>query len=1695
MKIRNLQEYINHLTENKPIQVLGASNDPLLTKLAGEIENLSSYIGPITKHATNTGAQIFYEFLQNADDEGAKEAFFYFDEYNFVVINNGIPFNTDIIGTGNSEGTQRKGQLKSFLAKQKGNKYGDKSSIGRYGQGSKLLYDLLIPVHKNGENIIENDKENALIKEIIDELKGPIIFSWKHFSDLERLFGWRNDSFSLESCADDNVPLLTKIVFTFYPAGLSECANTIKKNDAELFRIEELKKCISFLNDIRQEFSFFLNFKKGTLIYIPLGEGQNRQLNGLLNQSLLLGIATSLVFLKNLENVQVLNKEVKKPDFIIIDLPRITGESEDFKITIGLPRNPKEVELINFYQFFPITKTMYGLKFIIQSKAYSIGGDRQQIDLGDQRNQVVLEKISESIGKHILSLHFLENREELIELIKCIVSTDTNKIKNDRFIEKWFYQDLLEVIKNVLPTTNGFSNSPDSIKIKRTDLPVSPSDFGFEDWNWLDEGLADYYDEIKDQLEIEEYSIIALLEKCTDREKLSDWFAKLSAEDFLRLLTEIEDAVSYPTLKNLPIVHFSNGETYTLSEIEERFDLYFITPELEPLESIFKKNNLICGGIELFQSSELSSRIGRKGWYSKYEYLKRFASAISELPLNRDDKWKIFRAFKDIPDAEKLLKSEMLLFENQAGEKRPLDKLIRNATNLAPSGILQKYAIKASEIFHDEMNEWMMQEAEIWDHLIEDWEENNPPFEAQLFVQAVGDLQMIFEKSKSNEKFPTDKLWICTDENGWITSGDLFYNKKLLGLSKTDYLLMCEAIKRITDLRAVPYNYLPILQKAEFADLSNISLRGLSEHWLQNGQNQFEVSGEEFRLITSVLSSGSFFNYFIVTKGQHEKQYLIKKKATGEFQYFSKDQLLNQFLITKNEFFLLPGELELNFQEDTSLIKENEGFANQLIDKFGAERAFINMVVRQSENVKLKFLTRLDRIELSSGPEPKEYKEEFEGKIINIIATQKWENNFKDKIYIDESPLDEYNYNEKIVINNLKSDLPGIQFSLSKLNSFYEGKSDALAKVRSKLDGIKTGSLFSNISNYDLTQLKREILELEQIENVEQLGFLITFFESESGKADCVEADFEQLDLSLLSKEEALQSFFEKKIYFCSNYPLPVDWFDLSKYIDTSHQELILPKETVPQWIANWKNERETDEKTKFLIKAGLQKNDSAVIECRKRLNRNEMPTQNCIDELAASKYFSQNTLHWLSTKFSWPILNSSEKVKACNHLIQQYLSRHEDLPDYLLSLTTDGEQIMNEIIEIDNIEGEWFYVESLDNGKHNEVWVKVFLTPNRTFIEGVDRSYKNVFYKRLEDIGIKKCFLKKEIKPEDSLTIKEWDVEFYKIWREDDGKQYSIFLSDQPIPFEFSLDKGEENELIGKWNIGEVGRLEEKGLNKLYLHIKDNENVLKILGDNQDVLFKGDAEKLVKLMTASLGAKSIGTDIVVPIGGNGGDPQGPVRTIGGYHFDEHLSEEEYKRLNENLDIVKKLLNVVDSKLLDEIIENIESIIEALEKRDKKVTPNSLVGLIGERLVVLALQHEHPLANIEYVAYEEPRYDIVFDDQEIRKKIDVKSTIHSIFEEGDSIPFFLKKSQFEYIRQNPNENYFIIRLSLFDLKLDRIYEKYKDRIGEEVEKEVMIPWIDKDLSQFVLDKDFLDGFRKLIMTFKMNVPPKDEGVF
>jgi len=193
-------------------------------------EDINKFITPFLDMAQDW--QAIYEFLQNSFDAKSKIFIIYFDEEYLLAFNNGESFSFEGIRSILNIGQSTKDS---------------KNNIGKFGVGFKIVHRLI------GEG-------NGLYE--INNLNGPILFSWENLSDIQSLlkvnkfddikyinpeFQIAKDTFAFK----DNSPWLFKILITNFPCGLNEEINDLKYDlRKDLFEFNELDKLKEFINKI-----------------------------------------------------------------------------------------------------------------------------------------------------------------------------------------------------------------------------------------------------------------------------------------------------------------------------------------------------------------------------------------------------------------------------------------------------------------------------------------------------------------------------------------------------------------------------------------------------------------------------------------------------------------------------------------------------------------------------------------------------------------------------------------------------------------------------------------------------------------------------------------------------------------------------------------------------------------------------------------------------------------------------------------------------------------------------------------------------------------------------------------------------------------------------------------------------------------------------------------------------------------------------------------------------------------------------------------------------------------------------------------------------------------------------------------------------------------------------------------------------
>lgn len=1074
MKVRNLKQYIEILTKNSSsIPALGGEDDFLLIDYYGKKVILDQHLTDLPNFATDPRTQIYYELMQNAEDAESESLHFFFNDHGILVLNNGRPFRTD--------STEGGGQLFEFLFKGKGQKANNPKQIGEHGQGSKLLYSLILPNEYGG------DKKESVRKNLMQELRGPILLSWQKESDVMKLCTWSEQPFEYTgNCEDQDYPLLTKIILTYYPAELGEVATLYDGREEELFSKTEMASLVQFLNKIRFNVTW-TDFRRGTLLYIPLGEGQGEKMVSNWGSAVKQGISFSLDFLKHLKYVYVNGEQIRRSGLNVVQLADLTTGEKPVSLQLAMPNVHERLDdkAINFYKFFPIARARYGLNYLINTKAYDVGAARQEIDITDDNNNHILMDISVRIVEYIKQLREDGDRGALILFLRCAVWNSPN----DNFFREYFHEKIVEAFANNLPTEVGFADSASTVRIKKTDLPIQPEALGISEWAWLDESLADVYDQVGSSLGINSCTLTDLLEAAAEKPELKTWMFSLAEMQYLQLLEEVQATVQNPFwITGIRCWRFSDGEVYTLKEILENDTLILVLPEMAGLDAFLKMAEAPIGGWGLEQLAQLDTLV-RKAFphliQLMWERVTKQLSAIENLP--RDDKWAIFRIYHADTTGQKYLEEQLGIFLNTRQEKKALGHLTNKATTWTPSGILDSLSILAAE-FIPEMEQYFIAQEAVWEYLLHHWQivEEHLQAGARAYPAKLQDVCKIFNSAPARAELIGESVpWILLPSGALASSEEVFCQEGLEAFNAEQYTGLNNFISSNTSLKLVDPELFSALLEAPFAPACQSGLEaikwGLQESEIIVGRSTIELL---YRIRT--IKEG-FFNLFTIKSANSPNTFLLSKNDGGHTQYFTADTKLIEFLDQVVGYKLLPKELLNVFEGDASLKNEpaDDDFVVDLINDFGANEALVDIVLqRKATSVQQLFLEKIKAINILSDDKNENYKDTFEFKSIKILTKhESWIGDYKHKVFIDSVNIEKFEYRDDVKFGDLKQ-----SFSLAKLLPEEFGElSGKLASVKPKMAGSRFGDLLTN-KQYDPNKI---INNLAVAPNAYQLAFLV----------------------------------------------------------------------------------------------------------------------------------------------------------------------------------------------------------------------------------------------------------------------------------------------------------------------------------------------------------------------------------------------------------------------------------------------------------------------------------------------------------------------------------------------------------------------------------------------------------------------------
>ncbi|NJX15523.1 sacsin N-terminal ATP-binding-like domain-containing protein [Tamlana crocina] len=664
--------------------------------------------------------QAIYEFIQNAVDCGSSQFFIFYNDKYFLAVNNGKPFNhKDVLSILNIADT-----TKDYSC----------DNIGRFGIGFKLVHRLV-------------GKDEG-IKELIEDYKGPVIFSWNNLGELKQLLGnspvFPNFVKNPKNIDDITGPWLFKIIATNFPTEPGEKVLDINYKETVLFPYSELKEIIDYLKEnfkTHQGRFDFENLEQGSLFFLKLGEGKRALLDNDY-KGLESGVQYSMNFLKNLKEVYINENSLKKSDLVIKSF-EIKKESElfneinpeysncDIKIALGFT-DYKKAEGIrkspNFYKYFPMGDETNGFSFIIHCDSFDIEANRRKLH-DSNKNRKLFPQISNFITQYAEEKKE-SNRNEFLNFYANILVSRIPVEDNNKWLYDIFFEKLLIYIQSNIPVKGGYSNNSQNVKINKLKSQLKLADFGLGHIQWFEwDNDADRLlinEAIKsEKLGIEEWDIRNIIENA-DIDSINNWIANCEEPAYNDFLNELEESYlrveTKESIRNIKLFKFSNGKFYSLNEVIKKdnygkpifkfTNCFFSNNKTKGVKNELTKLGLVVSELSVEDYPIIFSTVTLPDDRKHYDLIAKWCIENGN-KLLANEKKKLFLNFINeatkFDNVSEVTLKDLHLFCESNSEIKPLNKLID--CNLNTASWLNAYKIKKDEFFA-ELEPYLVSEQE-----------------------------------------------------------------------------------------------------------------------------------------------------------------------------------------------------------------------------------------------------------------------------------------------------------------------------------------------------------------------------------------------------------------------------------------------------------------------------------------------------------------------------------------------------------------------------------------------------------------------------------------------------------------------------------------------------------------------------------------------------------------------------------------------------------------------------------------------------------------------------------------------------------------------------------------------------------------------------------------------------------------------
>lgn len=1665
MKIFDLKEYREKRVNHQEDGFLEKDYKVLLEKVQGAAGSLDGYLLKLSNIASVAHLQVFYELLQNAQDAGASSLYVYMKNGYFMAINNGEKFGTTRDENNNDN-------LWSFLCTNKGMKVNTPEAIGKFGIGSKLLYTLLTDAQSDEESF------EKIKNELVNKNNSVILFSWDDNQHLQNLANWNINKFIPQKDDGSGYPIFAKLIYSFMPVCPEETKTASTGNLIDLFPKTEVDILQNFIDNKTyrqyQDGSYLelSDLPQGSLLFLKLGNQIEEKINSSWER-INKGISISLNFFLNdtgVEKIVFNGRGIQKAQLKKLDGHIITDSKKTVSYNIAYPvesflnlvtSKSSVNEEINLFRFAPAGNEKHGLWFYINSE-FELADDRQQLRWNGY-NQSLIVKITDEIIQHAFNKK--NNAQDYWFLYRVILfsslKTPQDQTDDHQTVAlKYLTSKLKNFLKNSILTTTGNYLVKDQVALTDSRLNIPLQQLGITSFEWAYLGDSDQEKKLtrkrfgpNHNVYLKEISIKDIIVQANPID-LQNWIQSLIKNEYEVFINDVEDdwnSSLFNVLQNVKWIKGNDSKWYSIKDYRTQASFWVKDKRTVSILSILQgRLSHIVSTIDFSDKKNINKELHHQ--LDNNIFFKKLVSTITvpteTVKLTPSDKKTIVLLLKNRLEVANNTIASIAIFQNKDNNLVPLNKLVCYEAVKDYSLIPNNYKIHAGEqdsIFE----EYQLNKGEVFSSLIDKnwsvWVNNLGQLNSKL-INAFYDMVQSFYLAGRKPDHSLDDLKCI-----YISSTQLEKNENCISI---DYdtkkeTAVANLLQKLDNKKAV---HLDIKEK--IGESTFIFHNALALHEIVPQQIDLTLNEVSLLMELCVQNDIKPFYHFWFEESATDNTFTCNKRPNGETntsaprQFHTDNADLISFLSTNNDVYRIIPPKIFSLKESKSangLRTDGKPSLGTLISNYGFQRDFLSRIKEiNDDGLSEAYINSLpssfifiDKLNNSFRSSDFEWMfSELASRYITLKRGQ--EDNkisaLKSKLLINGNALSDLEWSDIVEIIIIKDDTarPPTHFSLSTLLPTYKGKSNILSEAITCFPSIGQ-TVINNLFESKNKAPDDVAISLAQnpalINTLEHFRFVMAWLYDSKRRDLNYHSSYKGIFIGQIqpilnsNQQKCLDSLFGDGFDFFSTFINFKDWTPKERALllirgksklDLKNQKYLLSEERLPEWVSTWHNNN--PKKLEFLINCKVKKFqiDSNPIEWRSFFDGTytTQPT-----EKTSIERWGANTLEWVRRNNNqWQEQNPMTPV-----LISYIKKVNDETKDSGFAFCYESSKDDYKLIQL---------------SKSNQYGV---FENNDTFQKIKSDAIDKVLNDYKFDLLIEKSQMLEQLKSKgyQILTIEiknnididsvqqnspEWKAPQYSDnWKE--KYKYRIFIHNKDIPSVYSIHQ--TTLITPSVDVTTISDESHYFPNpELYL-------------SQPRIDEKGSVEKLLRTLVPPFSNDAL-LDLYE-------EKKSADR-------EDNNKDREVAVSNAEWDIIKLLLNngilsIEDAqKLLNSGKGKGNGAEEGDEKRD--VQPNMEIGHKGEIILYEYLCHKYGKDTVFWASKEikEPRYDFaVYRSEDVYRSkkakdvkyyFDAKTTGQSKIT-PDSIPFYVKKSQLEFLKNEHLNNYILVRLNLNTLQLEK----------------------------------------------------------